>query len=235
MKNGYDHHDHQDIYTYNLSGPKRFTLDVPNQSLPLLVTCYIRFGQTYPNFTVFYHRLQSYKCGKSAHFHAKGFVLNTSIKCGPWTQQQYQYRRHSRAIGDDNIKTDETITKSSESELYVILMWTGKRIWGTQLQSHQKVRGDEMNSIPSLCRQIDFTQGDVIWFISRIIFPPPLIVIRIWVVWSLDMVRCIIVIIIIIIIMVQQNNQHHHHHHHCVYIFLSTHIICVSVGKHRPM
>ena len=51
-------------------------------------------------------------------------------------------------------------------------MWTGKRIWGTQLQSHQKVRGDEMNSIPSLCRQIDFTQGDVIWFI----FPPsPLI------------------------------------------------------------
>ena len=117
MKNGYDHHDHQDIYTYNLSGPKRFTLDVPNQSLPLLVTCYIRFGQTYPNFTVFYHRLQSYKCGKSAHFHAKGFVLNTRIKCGPWTQQQYQYRRHSRAIGDGNIKTDETITKSSESEL----------------------------------------------------------------------------------------------------------------------
>ena len=28
MKNGYDHHDHQDIYTYNLSGPKTFTLDV---------------------------------------------------------------------------------------------------------------------------------------------------------------------------------------------------------------
>ena len=28
-----DHHDHQDFYTYNLSGPKRFTLDVPNQSL----------------------------------------------------------------------------------------------------------------------------------------------------------------------------------------------------------
>ena len=35
MKNGYDHHDHQDIYTYNLSVPKRFTLDVPNQSPPL--------------------------------------------------------------------------------------------------------------------------------------------------------------------------------------------------------
>ena len=34
MKNGYDHDDHQDIYTYNLSGPKRFTLDVPNQSPP---------------------------------------------------------------------------------------------------------------------------------------------------------------------------------------------------------
>ena len=34
MKNGYDHHDHQDIYTYNLSVPKRFTLDVPNQSPP---------------------------------------------------------------------------------------------------------------------------------------------------------------------------------------------------------
>ena len=34
MKNGYDHHKHQDIYTYNLSVPKRFTLDVPNQSLP---------------------------------------------------------------------------------------------------------------------------------------------------------------------------------------------------------
>ena len=34
MKNGYDHHDHQDIYTYNLSGLKRFTLDVPNQSPP---------------------------------------------------------------------------------------------------------------------------------------------------------------------------------------------------------
>ena len=32
MENGYDHHDHQDRYTYNLSGPKRFTLDVPNQS-----------------------------------------------------------------------------------------------------------------------------------------------------------------------------------------------------------
>ena len=34
MKNGYDHHVHQDIYTYNLSVPKRFTLDVPNQSPP---------------------------------------------------------------------------------------------------------------------------------------------------------------------------------------------------------
>ena len=34
MKNGYDHHEHQDIYTYNLSGPKRFTLDVPIQSPP---------------------------------------------------------------------------------------------------------------------------------------------------------------------------------------------------------
>ena len=42
----------------------------------------------------------------------------------------------------------DTITKSSESEF------------------------DEMSSIPSFCRQIDFTQGDVIWFI----FPPsPLI------------------------------------------------------------
>ena len=46
-------------------------------------------------------------------------------------------------------------------------MWTGNGYGrGTQLQSHQKVRGDEMNSIPSFCRQIDFTQGDVIWFIS---------------------------------------------------------------------
>ena len=36
MKNAYDHHDHQDIYTYDLSGPKRCTLDVPNQSPPLL-------------------------------------------------------------------------------------------------------------------------------------------------------------------------------------------------------
>ena len=36
MKNGYDHHVHQDIYTYNLSVPKRFTLDVPNQSPPYL-------------------------------------------------------------------------------------------------------------------------------------------------------------------------------------------------------
>ena len=34
MKNGYDHHDHQDIYTYNLSVPKRFTLDVPIKSPP---------------------------------------------------------------------------------------------------------------------------------------------------------------------------------------------------------
>ena len=34
MKNGYDHHNHQDIYTYNLIGPKRFTLDVSNQSPP---------------------------------------------------------------------------------------------------------------------------------------------------------------------------------------------------------
>ena len=34
MKNGYDHHEHQDIYTYNLSVPQRFTLDVPNQSRP---------------------------------------------------------------------------------------------------------------------------------------------------------------------------------------------------------
>ena len=34
MKNGYDHHYHQVIYTYNLSVPKRFTLDVPNQSPP---------------------------------------------------------------------------------------------------------------------------------------------------------------------------------------------------------
>ena len=30
-----DHHKHQDIYTYNLSVPKKFTLDVPNQSPPL--------------------------------------------------------------------------------------------------------------------------------------------------------------------------------------------------------
>ena len=35
MKNGYDHHDHQDIYTYNLAVPKRFTLDVPAKSPPL--------------------------------------------------------------------------------------------------------------------------------------------------------------------------------------------------------
>ena len=31
MKNRSDYHDHQDIYIYNPSGPKRFTLDVPNQ------------------------------------------------------------------------------------------------------------------------------------------------------------------------------------------------------------
>ena len=37
MKNGYDHHEHQYIYTYNLSVPKRFTLDVPNQSPPLII------------------------------------------------------------------------------------------------------------------------------------------------------------------------------------------------------
>ena len=36
MKNGYDHHDHQGIYTYNLSVPKRFTLDVPAKSPPYL-------------------------------------------------------------------------------------------------------------------------------------------------------------------------------------------------------
>ena len=36
MKNGYDHHEHQDIYTYNLSVPRRFTLDVPNQPPPYL-------------------------------------------------------------------------------------------------------------------------------------------------------------------------------------------------------
>ena len=35
MKNVYDHHDHQDIYTYNLTGPKRFTLGVPFNSPPL--------------------------------------------------------------------------------------------------------------------------------------------------------------------------------------------------------
>ena len=34
MKNGYDHLNHLDIYTYNLSVPKRVTLDVPNQSPP---------------------------------------------------------------------------------------------------------------------------------------------------------------------------------------------------------
>ena len=37
MKNDYDHHNHQCIYTYNLSVPKRFTLDVPNQSPSLLL------------------------------------------------------------------------------------------------------------------------------------------------------------------------------------------------------
>ena len=36
MKNGYDHHDHQGTYTYNLSVPKMFILDVPNQSPPYL-------------------------------------------------------------------------------------------------------------------------------------------------------------------------------------------------------
>ena len=36
MNNGYDHHDHQDIYTYNLSDPKRFTIDVPAKSPPYL-------------------------------------------------------------------------------------------------------------------------------------------------------------------------------------------------------
>ena len=47
MKNGYGHHDHQDIYTYNLSVPQRFTLDVPNQSPPLLsgLLCAIRYYQ----------------------------------------------------------------------------------------------------------------------------------------------------------------------------------------------
>ena len=39
MKNGYDHH--QDIYTYNLSVPKKFILDVLNQSPP-----YPNLGQT---------------------------------------------------------------------------------------------------------------------------------------------------------------------------------------------
>ena len=34
MKNGYDHRNHQNIYTYNLSVPKRFTLDVPAKSPP---------------------------------------------------------------------------------------------------------------------------------------------------------------------------------------------------------
>ena len=36
-----------------------------------------------------------------------------------------------------------------------------------QLRSDQKVRGDQMTSIPFLCHQMDFTQGDVIWFITR--------------------------------------------------------------------
>ena len=35
MKSGYDHH--HDIYTYNLTGPKRFTLDVPINSPPYAV------------------------------------------------------------------------------------------------------------------------------------------------------------------------------------------------------
>ena len=43
MKNGYDHDDHQGIYTYNLSVPKRLILDVPNQSPPYLCTK-IRIG-----------------------------------------------------------------------------------------------------------------------------------------------------------------------------------------------
>ena len=43
MKNGYDHHDHKGICTYNLSVPKRFILDVPNQSPP-------------------YHRYAIFKC-----------------------------------------------------------------------------------------------------------------------------------------------------------------------------
>ena len=33
-KNGHNHHQHQDIYTYNLSVPKGFTLEVPNKSPP---------------------------------------------------------------------------------------------------------------------------------------------------------------------------------------------------------
>ena len=40
MKNGYDHHVHQDIYTYNLSVPRRFILDVPNQSPPYFNSFY---------------------------------------------------------------------------------------------------------------------------------------------------------------------------------------------------
>ena len=41
MKDGYDHHDHQDIYTNNLSVLKRLTLDVPNQSPPFSLSCYV--------------------------------------------------------------------------------------------------------------------------------------------------------------------------------------------------
>ena len=36
MKNGYDHHEHHDIYTYNLSVSKKSTLDVPAKSPPYL-------------------------------------------------------------------------------------------------------------------------------------------------------------------------------------------------------
>ena len=45
VKTGYDHHDHQDIKTYNLSVPKRLTLDVPNQSPPTqsVVQCRQRY------------------------------------------------------------------------------------------------------------------------------------------------------------------------------------------------
>ena len=37
MKNGYDHHEHHDIYTYNLSIPMRFTLNIPAKSPPLII------------------------------------------------------------------------------------------------------------------------------------------------------------------------------------------------------